>query len=147
MRLMHPWTMPCLLFAAACDNGVGGSLACPAIAEPAVVVWLTDALTGDPVRGATATLREGSYIETMSEVDGAYRGGLERPGTYDLLVTAAGYVDETRTGIAAAALPCGPNTQELAIAMQPLGVPATLIVGSDHAVDLLPVWVLPPSGR
>ena len=52
---------------------------------------LTDA-GEQPVSGATITLAEGEYVETMVEMsDGSYAGAGERAGTYTLTIEAEGF--------------------------------------------------------
>lgn len=51
---------------------------------------------GDAVTGATLTLTDGDYTETMDEIsDGEYVGAGERAGTYSLTVEAAGFESVT----------------------------------------------------
>ena len=116
-----------LLLTVAC-HGRTDPLICTAVAEPAVVVELRDAVTLAPIVGATAILSEGAYSETMFEgPDALYSGGFERPGTYQVDITATGFAAVTRAGITAPAGPCGPVTQNVTIDMQPNPAPAFLI--------------------
>ena len=64
-------------------------------------VTLTDAETGQPIEGATLTLTEGSYSETMESFlgSGQYVGAGERAGTYTLTAEADGYESTTVTNI------------------------------------------------
>lgn len=62
-------------------------------------VTLTNA-DGQPVSGATVTLSEGAYVETMEELsDGTYVGAGERAGTYTLTVEAGAFEPVTIEGI------------------------------------------------
>ncbi len=66
---------------------------------------------GDPVAGATLTLVEGDYTETMIEIDpmgqtGVYVGAGERAGTYSLTIEAEGFDTITLDDIAIDADEC-----------------------------------------
>jgi hypothetical protein len=56
--------------------------------------------TGDPIPNAQVTIRDGAYTETLRQIEvpsptGIYQGAGERPGTYQLKVSAPGYVPQT----------------------------------------------------
>ena len=77
----------------------GGDIVCTEIFVYGVNVTVTDA-NGDPITGATLTLTEGTYVETMQELQaGSYAGAGERAGTYTLTVEAAGFVTQTLDNI------------------------------------------------
>ena len=87
----------CLL-AAACDAVVGG-VACPAVSEPALVVTIVDAATGEPAaEGALVVARDGAFADTL-RASGVYdgqelvsvAGAHGRPGTYRVSVEQTGY--------------------------------------------------------
>lgn len=125
---------------AACHGSDPAPNACTGQAEPAVVVELTDAVTGAPVAGATVTLSEGAFVETMFEgPPGTYQGGLERPGLYQVDVRADGYAPERREGVRAWEALCGPVTQTLHIALRPEGgTPAIWM--AEVEVDERTIW-------
>ncbi len=71
-------------------------IACTEIFVYGVNVTVTDADSGDPVLGATLTLTEDGFSETLIEMsDGAYAGAGERAGTYTLTVDANDFVSQT----------------------------------------------------
>lgn len=117
-----------LLFA--CDNSSRPLPVCTTESEPAVIVDLRDVDTTTPVEGATIQLtdEDGGYSEPMREIgEGEYRGGFERPGTYSLTVTVAGYRSVTRSGVVAPARQCGPETQLVTIELEPETIPILVI--------------------
>lgn len=62
---------------------------------------------GQAVTGATLTLSEGTYTETMQEVmPGSYVGAGERPGRYSVQVQAPGYLPATLTDLVAGSDEC-----------------------------------------
>lgn len=90
-------TATCLLLGGCNVLGVG----CDSIALPGVSVWVFDSVSGSPVHGVmvTATVQDGDYQDEqsgLSRVD-SYPIALafERPGTYDVGVTAEGYAPWT----------------------------------------------------
>lgn len=77
----------------------GGGLICTAEFVYGLNVALKDQ-TGNPVSGATLTLSEGAYSETMESLQaGEYVGAGERAGTYSLTIEAAGFATQTINGI------------------------------------------------
>ena len=94
---MKSWTCAGLLAAVGCGHGGGDATQCNLAAEPAVVVTLVG-----PSSGATLVLIDGSYQETMVEVEpGAFRGGFERAGTYRVEASAPGFVSQAVDGVVA----------------------------------------------
>jgi len=76
-----------------------GSLVCTQVYVYGVMIRVTDE-TGNPISNAQAVLQDGSYSETLEPVDepsetGIYQGAGERPGTYQLTVSAPGYAPKT----------------------------------------------------
>ncbi len=66
-------------------------IACTQIYVYGLNVSVTDE-NGDPVAGATLTLSDGNYSETMMEGQpGQYVGAGERSGIYSLTIEAAGF--------------------------------------------------------
>jgi hypothetical protein len=72
------------------------SIACPAVAEAAVVVQFVEAGNGAPALVlASGTLTEGAYTEKMTgstaanQLVSSLAGGFDRPGTYNVAVTAS----------------------------------------------------------
>ena len=100
-----------------CQND---GIICTAEWVSGVTVNLTDAATGEPITGATLTLTEGDYTETMENPgSGFYSGAGERPGTYTLTIGATGYESQTRTDLVVHDAPCHVIPVELDIALTP----------------------------
>ncbi len=73
---------------------------CPPIVFPGIVVMVVDNQTNENIsNAATVTVTEGSYTEVLSNQGTSHSGALERPGTYNILVTAPGYVDLSLTNV------------------------------------------------
>ena len=112
---------------AACD--VPGSVDCPAIATPALVVTVVDAQSDANITGsATATATDGAFRDSLRAYGNT--GTITRPvftskvlwqraGTYRLDVTAPGYAPFARTGIRVRARTCGPETVEVTARLAP----------------------------
>jgi hypothetical protein len=127
MRERH-WTTTSLLACAGLvitmANACGGSrgFACTQVAEPAVALQLRDAVTGNPVDGATAVLSDSIFQQVMVGVgDGRYFGGFERQGTYRVAVARAGYQLAFLADIVVPGTRCGPTTQAVEIQLVPQG--------------------------
>jgi hypothetical protein len=65
-------------------------MGCDAVAYSGVGVSVTDRATGQPITTATVTLRDGDYVEVLTENE-SYTGAWERPGDYEITVDAPGY--------------------------------------------------------
>ena len=108
------------LLSAGC-GGDNGGVACTASVDPGVVVTVVDATTLRPAAdGATATLTEGNYTETMQPgvTNGTiplidFRGAFERAGTYTMRVTKPGYTPFEQTGIVVTRNVCHVNMVSL----------------------------------
>ena len=96
------WTSAIVLATcAACRDSVTAPVACTEIAMAGIVVEVTSAATGNALGGGSVmTLRDGSYVETVDLVSGnALLGAWERPGTYEVSITRAGFRTWTRSGV------------------------------------------------
>jgi choice-of-anchor B domain-containing protein len=62
---------------------------------------ITDSVSGVPLNGATLTIVN-QNITQQSNISGVYKTGLATAGTYDVLVSKAGYNSKTITGVALA---------------------------------------------
>jgi hypothetical protein len=76
-----------------------GSLVCSQVYVYGIVVQVKDP-SGNPVPNAQVVIRDGNYTENLSQMDtpsptGIYQGAGERPGKYDLTVSAPGYAPQT----------------------------------------------------
>jgi hypothetical protein len=95
-----------------------GGVICTEIFVYGLNVTVTDAATGGVIEGATLTLTEGDFTETMMEVNpGDYVGAGERAGTYILTVEAEGYATQTVEDITIDADECHviPVTENVAL--------------------------------
>jgi len=114
----------CLLLAG-CDFG---NPICPAVAEPAVIVEVRNAVTDDPeAENADGVLIDGEYTDSLrvtEETDEgipiALAGGFERAGTYTVRVEKAGFQTWTRKGVDVGDGECGPETERLDARIEPI---------------------------
>ena len=76
-----------------------GSSCCTRFDRYAVSVYLETAHFAQSPCDASVTIREGDYVETLARFDNCrmFHGGHQRPGTYQLSVTAAGFQPYTET--------------------------------------------------
>ena len=114
-------TLLSLLFAGLpitmCQND---GIICTAVWTAGVTVDLTDAVTGTTIAGATLTLTDDDYTETMEDHgEGYYSGAGERPGTYTLTIQATGYETQTHTDLVVQDAPCHVIPVELNITLTP----------------------------
>jgi len=80
-------------------NNGDNNIICTAEFVIGLTVTVTDDM-GNPVSGATLTLTEGSYTETMAEFQtGQFAGAAERAGTYTLTIEANGFDPVTLNNI------------------------------------------------
>jgi hypothetical protein len=119
----------CALLGVRCDGGD-----CSTESRPGV--FLRVEAPGRANCGATVTIQDGSYIETLeadpiSSGECAYGGAFERPGTYTVTVKAAGFRTATET-IAVPTNACHVETQNVDIRLEP---ESASDAGSDAAVD------------
>ncbi len=104
-----------------CVNPPDGT-PCTTLFAYGVNVTLTDAVSGDPIDGATLTLTEGTYTEVMQAFPtgpGEYVGAGERAGTYTLVATAPGYQSQTIENIVVTADECHVRGVHLNVTLQP----------------------------
>jgi hypothetical protein len=78
-------------------------IACPAFAVAGLTVAVSNAVTAQPICDATVTAREGDYSEPLSaQPSGSsctFVGALERPGTYVVSASRAGFVPMQKTSV------------------------------------------------
>lgn len=94
------------LCTSACGGDGGPGTACPAIAAANFNVTVTDKTTGQRICDATVEATDSATLEkaTLSVFGGAtdcaYSGGFyERPGTFSVTASKAGYTSQTQMGI------------------------------------------------
>lgn len=112
--------LPTLLALAACSAEHPVSLAgCTEDLRPGLVVTPVDALTDTPaVQHAVLTVRDGDYVERSDRVwNGALYAAWERPGTYDVVVTARGYRAYQAEGVVVTADACHVTPVEIRAGM------------------------------
>lgn len=92
---------------------------CSDIAEAGLTVHVVDQISGDPICDATVVVTDGSYTETLEETSPTsgcfYAGAYERPGTYDLVVSAPGHQTLTQAAIVVAQGTCHVSGRTLTI--------------------------------
>jgi hypothetical protein len=98
---------------------------CDDYAAPGVDVEVVDGRTGQDICAASVTLTDGSYVEIVSAIGTGlsdagtatclYPGAFERPGTYDVGVSAAGYQPSGQDGVVAGAGTCHVQTAHVTI--------------------------------
>jgi len=76
-----------------------GSLVCTQVYVYGIMILVTDG-GGNPITHVQAVIQDGAYSETLEPVaepseTGIYQGAGERPGTYQLTVSAPGYLPKT----------------------------------------------------
>lgn len=100
---------------------------CPAVAEPAVIVEVRNAVTEDPeAENAEGVLIDGNYTdslrikeETDEGIPVALAGGFERAGTYSVRIDKPGFQAWTREGVDVDEGECGPETERLDARIEP----------------------------
>ena len=98
--------------------------------EPAIVVEIRDARTGAAIAAdAQGTVTDGTYSDQLTPYEGGLEGpsslfsrraALERPGTYAVHVTHAGYMPWNASGVAVSRGECHVRTQRLHANLQPV---------------------------
>lgn len=104
-----------------------GNPICPAVAEPAVIVEVRNAVTDDPeAENADGVLVDGEYTdslrineETDEGIPVALAGGFERAGTYAVRIDKPGFQTWTREGVDVDEGKCGPKTKRLKARTEP----------------------------
>ncbi len=107
-----------VLCSTSCDDG---GVICTDEVVPGLVVTILDAQTGEPRSGiATAVAIDGAYVDTLVPHGGdgfgrefSKSGAYERPGTYDLRVTAPDYLEWSRKAIRLTAERCHVRTAQI----------------------------------
>jgi hypothetical protein len=106
-----------------CSQFFPDNRGCTQVYVYGVNVTLTDAETGEPITGATLTLRDGDYVEVLEAFptgDGEYAGAGERAGTYELTIAKVGYETQVIEDIVVTADECHVEGVHLDIELVPL---------------------------
>jgi len=115
LGLMTGW----LAALAACGGGTD-PVYCTEEYRAGITVEVVHGVTGAPLaESATLTLREGDYVETVTEpLSGRYLSGAwERAGTYDVRIDLDGFVPWRSAGIVVAEDVCHVHTVALTAPM------------------------------
>lgn len=72
---------------------------CVDVGVSGIRVTVLDQRTRQSPSGATVTLADGDYRETLIGSGGVYNGAIERPGTYSITVEAPGFSRWTRDNV------------------------------------------------
>ena len=119
--------LPFTALLAGCE--ILGARECPLSIEPAIVVWITDAETGE-ARAATASgyVAQGEYVDSLRAAawdrdDTVLALGTREAGAglYRVVVEAPGYERWLRGNVAVTDGECGVETRELDAELEPTG--------------------------
>jgi hypothetical protein len=98
---------------------------CTAVAVPGIRVVITDSVSGEPrAMEAVAVAREGAFVDTLDPAVSqgnvliSRQGAYERPGTYEVVVRAPGYLDWARTNVIVTSNECHVNPVQLEARLQ-----------------------------
>ena len=122
---MRSRVMSAILVLSSCSSPVT-DYACLDSAEPGVLVFVQDSLTGAVlVWDAEVILTDGAYSERLRIVDPgpALRGAEERPGTYSVTVGHPGYLQWSTTGISVVSGVCHVITVKVTARLVPIEPP------------------------
>jgi len=124
----HGWTLGrwagvgLILLAFTACNDDGSGLICTDIFAYGLTIEVTDATTLLPITEASGTATEGEYQEELESIGtGTLVGAGERPGTYDIVVTAPGYQEWTRDEVTLGFDGCHVVGQSFDARLQPAG--------------------------
>ena len=102
-------------------------IACTTDYRPGLTIEVRDARTNAPIAAAsTIVIRDGDYVETLSNpvggggTDLSKSGAYERAGTYSVQVSRAGYASQTFSGIVVTRDECHVIGRVIAAALAPL---------------------------
>jgi hypothetical protein len=100
-----------------------GSLVCTQVYVYGIMIRVTDG-DGNPIINAHAVIQDGTYSETLEPVTepsetGIYQGAGERPGTYQLTVSAPGYLPKTYDHLVVQAGTCHVTPVTLQVSLIP----------------------------
>jgi hypothetical protein len=88
-----------LLVFSACGEDAGTGPCTPEYVA-GLSITVTDAVTGAPVEGVTAEIRDGSWVDPYVTVSGnTVRGAGERRGVYTITIRKDGYADWTTSRV------------------------------------------------
>lgn len=117
LRAAHAALATVVLLLAGCRYP--GEPICTDVAIPGIIVDVVSATSENALTGASGVIREGDYVEPLDTFGSQLYGAYERTGTYDLEVTAEGYVPWQRQGIRVTADRCHVRTNRIEARLQP----------------------------
>lgn len=117
-----------LLLVPACGGSDDDPVVCTASLEPGIRILVTDSVSGNPNScGARAVVADGTYSEAAENpsspgcLDTAMLlAAFERPGTYAVTVSKAGYLDFALSDVAVTAGVCHVNTVTVEARLSPM---------------------------
>ncbi len=133
-RLTRLLAAASVLATSACEGLFDSTTVCTLGASAAIHVFVRDAVTGAPIPpdGTTLILRDGAFVDstTWPQPWGTWPEGVplytsqafERPGTYDVTVRQAAYVQWDTTRIRVREGECGVRTVTLTARLRSLAV-------------------------
>jgi hypothetical protein len=99
-----------------------GGIVCTAEARSSFSVEIRDSLSGVGLAGSSiAVVEDGEFVDTLWTSDAAFKSGgvFERPGTYGVTITSAGYTTWTLAGVEVEDGKCHVETANLLARLQP----------------------------
>ena len=93
--------------------------ACTDEAVPAIYLTTKDSITGDPVLGCIAWVRDGTFVDTLHTGGGVSLGPFERQGVYDLTVEHPKYLTWRKERIVVTGDVCHVHEVTLTARLQP----------------------------
>lgn len=105
------WMVAMVVLLGSCTDPTG--VDCTDEARPGVIVHVLDATSGVELTGASGTLRDGEYVETLEAVQTVLLGAFERAGTYRVEVARADYQPWFKEGVRVTRDRCHVRTVEL----------------------------------
>ncbi|MFN2420581.1 MAG: carboxypeptidase-like regulatory domain-containing protein [Gemmatimonadota bacterium] len=119
MIRLTPLTLVILVIVALACNGTRTDVACTLEARAGINVTVVDSLSGREVAGS-GIANEEAFADTLESFEpGQLFGVFERPGTYDVTVTAPGYRPWRVTGVTVRADECHVIPERLTARLQP----------------------------
>ena len=117
--------LPAVGLITACE--IFGPQECPASVEPAIVVHISDAATGEWLAaGASGFVRDGAYTDSLA-AHGFEAGNVmtsrsaagARPGVYEVHVEHPGYEPWTRADVSSRSGDCGVVSRHIDVELTP----------------------------
>ncbi len=121
-KLLFLFAFAPFLMATTCDNNDDEGIVCTMEAVAGLNVTVKDATTNDYLSTAVVvTATDGSYSEQLDLMSGdtpSFAGAWERPGTYTVVVSKAGYQTATFSNIVVTSDVCHVIPQNLSVLLE-----------------------------